>query len=113
MPSATRHLTQGFDFLGWNFRRYPSRKLLIKPSNAAIRTHRRKLAAEMRRLRGSNARAVIAALTPLIRGSPGAAILLHDVVLTGRLARFCGASPRLLCSWLVVVHAAQREIGGS
>ena len=62
------HLTQGFDFLGWNFRRYPSRKLLIKPSTAAIRTHRRKLAAEMRRLRGSNAAAVIAALTPLIRG---------------------------------------------
>src|SRR6266536_2502350 len=62
------HLTQGFDFPGWNFRRYPSRKLLIKPSTAAIRTHRRKLAAEMRRLRGSNAAAVIAALTPLIRG---------------------------------------------
>jgi RNA-directed DNA polymerase len=62
------HLTQGFDFLGWTFRRYPSGKLLIKPSKAAIRTHRKRLAAEMRRLRGSNAAAVIAALTPLIRG---------------------------------------------
>jgi RNA-directed DNA polymerase len=62
------HLTQGFDFLGWTFRRYPSGKLLIKPSKAAIRTHRQRLAAEMRRLRGSNAAAVIAALTPLIRG---------------------------------------------
>jgi RNA-directed DNA polymerase len=61
-------LTQGFDFLGWTFRRYPGGKLLIKPSKAAIRTHRRKLAAEMRRLRGSNATAVIATLTPLIRG---------------------------------------------
>jgi RNA-directed DNA polymerase len=72
-------LTQGFDFLGWTFRRYPSGKLLITPSKAAIRTHREKLAAEMRRLRGSNATAVIAALSPLIRGSPGAASLLHDV----------------------------------
>jgi RNA-directed DNA polymerase len=62
------HLTQGFDFLGWTIRRYPGGKLLIKPSKAAIRTHRRKLASEMRRLRGSNATAVIAALTPLIRG---------------------------------------------
>ena len=34
------HLTEGFDFLGWNFRRYPSGKLLIKPSKAAIRKHR-------------------------------------------------------------------------
>jgi RNA-directed DNA polymerase len=61
-------LTQGFGFLGWTFRRYPSGKLLITPSKAAIRTHREKLAAEMRRLRGSNATAVIATLTPLIRG---------------------------------------------
>jgi RNA-directed DNA polymerase len=62
------HLTQGFDFLGWNFRRYPGPKLLIKPSKAAIRKHRRRLADEMRRLRGSNAKAVIATLNPIIRG---------------------------------------------
>jgi RNA-directed DNA polymerase len=62
------HLTQGFDFLGWSFRRYPGHKLLIKPSKAAIRTHRRKLAADLRKLRGSNAGAVIAALNPVIRG---------------------------------------------
>jgi RNA-directed DNA polymerase len=61
-------LTQGFDFLGWNFRRYPNGKLLIKPSTAAIRKHRQRLADETRRLRGSNARAVIAALNPVIRG---------------------------------------------
>ena len=62
------HLTQGFDFLGWTFRRHPSGKLLTKPSRAAIRRHRHRLAAEMRRLRGSNAGAVIATLTPVIRG---------------------------------------------
>jgi RNA-directed DNA polymerase len=61
-------LTQGFDFLGWNFRRYPGPKLLIKPSKAAIRKHRQRLADETRRLRGSNAKAVIAALNPVIRG---------------------------------------------
>jgi RNA-directed DNA polymerase len=62
------HLTEGFDFLGWTFRRYPSSKLLIKPSKAAIRRHRQRLASEMRKLRGSNARAVIATLGPIIRG---------------------------------------------
>jgi RNA-directed DNA polymerase len=61
-------LTRGFDFLGFTIRRYPSRKLLIKPSKAAIRKHRKRLADEMRRLRGSNAGAVIATLNPLIRG---------------------------------------------
>jgi RNA-directed DNA polymerase len=61
-------LTQGFDFLGFSLRRYPSGKLLIKPSRAAIRKHRQRLAGEMRRLRGSNAGAVIATLNPVIRG---------------------------------------------
>jgi RNA-directed DNA polymerase len=62
------HLTQGFDFLSWTFRRYPSSKLLIKPSRAAVRKHRKRLADEMRRLRGSNAVAVIATISPVIRG---------------------------------------------
>jgi RNA-directed DNA polymerase len=60
-------LSEGFDFLGFNVRRYHS-KLLIKPSKAAIRRLRERLASEMRALRGSNAAAVIAVLTPLIRG---------------------------------------------
>jgi len=61
------HLTEGFDFLGFNLRRYEG-KLLIKPSTAAIRRIRERLAEEMRGLRGSNARAVIARLNPIIRG---------------------------------------------
>ena len=61
------HLGEGFDFLGFNVRRY-HRKLLIKPSKAAIKRLRERLAAEMRTLRGSNAVAVIATLNPIIRG---------------------------------------------
>ena len=40
------HLSEGFDFLGFNVRRYPNRKLLIKPSQAAIRRVRERLASE-------------------------------------------------------------------
>ena len=72
-------LDEGFDFLGFNVRRYPNRKLLIKPSTEAVRRVRERLAAEMRILRGGNAMAVIATLSPVIRGSPGAASLLRDV----------------------------------
>jgi len=62
------HLSEGFDFLGFNIRRYPNRKLLIKPSQAAIRRVRERLAAEIRALRGGNAMTVIATLNPIIRG---------------------------------------------
>jgi RNA-directed DNA polymerase len=62
------HLTQGFDFLGFSLRRYPSGKLLIKPSKAAIRKHRQELAQTMRRLRGTSTLTVIATANPIIRG---------------------------------------------
>jgi len=61
------HLREGFDFLGFNVRRY-NHKLLIKPSKAAIRRLRERLAAETRKLRGLNAVAVITTLSPIIRG---------------------------------------------
>jgi RNA-directed DNA polymerase len=60
-------LSQGFDFLGYNVRRY-HQKLLIKPSEAALRRIRKRLATEIRALRGSNVMAVLAKLGPVIRG---------------------------------------------
>jgi RNA-directed DNA polymerase len=60
-------LSEGFDFLGFNVRRY-GEKLLIKPSKAAIKRHRERLAAEMKALRGANAAAVLQRLNPIIRG---------------------------------------------
>ncbi|MEU3312801.1 group II intron reverse transcriptase/maturase [Streptomyces sp. NPDC006662] len=61
------HVDEGFDFLGFNVRRYNG-KLLIKPSREAIRRVRERLRAEVLALRGSNARAIIRKLTPIIRG---------------------------------------------
>ena len=60
-------LDEGFDFLGFNVRQQ-SGKLLIKPSTAAQRRIRERLRTEMRSLRGTNARAVIKRLNPIIRG---------------------------------------------
>ena len=84
------HLSEGFDFLGWNFRRYPGPKLLIKPSKAAVGKHRRRLAGETRRLRGANAGMVIATLNPVIRGwaLPGPQVLGFY-----RLSPACQAEP--------------------
>jgi RNA-directed DNA polymerase len=61
------HLDDGLDFLGFNVRRHQG-KLLIKPSKAAIRRIRERLAAEMKALRGANALAVLRRLNPIIRG---------------------------------------------
>ncbi|MEW6475693.1 MAG: group II intron reverse transcriptase/maturase [Actinomycetota bacterium] len=62
------HLTEGFDFLGFNVRRYRNGKLLIKPSEQAIERIRQRLTTEMRALRGANAIAVIRKINPIVRG---------------------------------------------
>ncbi|MDP4503151.1 group II intron reverse transcriptase/maturase [Nonomuraea turcica] len=61
------HLTEGFDFLGFNIRRY-GHKLLIKPSKTAVKRIRERLRTEVRALRGSNAVQVLWRLNPIIRG---------------------------------------------
>ena len=60
-------LSEGFDFLGFNARRYNGMPL-IKPSKKAIGRIRERLRTELRSLRGSNAQAVIRKLNPIIRG---------------------------------------------
>ena len=66
------HVEDGFSFLGFHVRRYVDRqgsgKLLIKPDPKSVKRFRERLTAEMKALRGANAAAVIARLTPIIRG---------------------------------------------
>jgi RNA-directed DNA polymerase len=59
--------SEGFDFLGFNVRRYHG-KLLIKPSKAAVKRVKQRLSAEMRALRGTNAAAVLTTVNPIKRG---------------------------------------------
>jgi RNA-directed DNA polymerase len=61
------HLDNGFDFLGFTVRRYHG-KLIIKPSKAAIKRVKQRLAAETRALRGANAAMVLVTINPITRG---------------------------------------------
>jgi len=61
-------LDEGFDFLGFNIRRYRSGKLLTKPSQAAVKRFRARLRAEITALQGGNADAVLVKLNPILRG---------------------------------------------
>ncbi|WP_406290602.1 hypothetical protein [Embleya sp. NBC_00896] len=59
------HAESGFDFLGFNVRRYHG-KLLIKPSTTAQRRIRERLGTEMPALRGANAAAVLKKINPIV-----------------------------------------------
>jgi RNA-directed DNA polymerase len=69
------HLSDGFDFLGFNVRHHPAPKtsrsgwkLLIKPSKEATAKFRRRLKAEWIALRGHNVGRVLKVLNPILRG---------------------------------------------
>jgi RNA-directed DNA polymerase len=69
------HLTEGFDFLGFNMRHYPAPqtsrtgwKLLIKPSKEAVQEMQKKLKDLWNEAQGGNVQAVLTRLTPVIRG---------------------------------------------
>ncbi len=69
------HLTEGFDFLGFNVRQYPAPqtsrtgwKLLIKPSKQSIQEVQKKLKELWYKGRGNNVLTILAKLNPVIRG---------------------------------------------
>jgi RNA-directed DNA polymerase len=68
------HLSEGFNFLGFNIRHYRSRttrsgwKLLIKPAQQCVADFREKVRLTLKRLHGSNAQCLIKVLNPILRG---------------------------------------------
>src|SRR5229473_569329 len=69
------HLTEGFDFLGFNIRHYPAPqtsrtgwKLLIKPSKESVQDVQRKLKDQWDKVQGTNVQSVLRKLNPIIRG---------------------------------------------
>lgn len=68
-PEKTKitHINDGFDFLGWNFRKYGG-KLLIKPSEANIQSFLEDIRKTIKSMATAKQEDVIAALNPKIRG---------------------------------------------
>src|SRR5260370_10828881 len=69
------HLTEGFDFLGFNIRHYPAPKtsrtgwkLLIKPSKESVQAMRTKLKVLWEKAHGMNVQTVLGKFNPVIRG---------------------------------------------
>ena len=72
--TLVRHLTEGFNFLGFNVRHYPvsntktGYKLLIKPSKESVAAFKHRLKREWSAMVGHNVDAVVTRLRPILRG---------------------------------------------
>lgn len=66
------HITEGFDFLGFNLRQYKTNScmhMLIKPSKTSVKKARETIKKVFIQLRGKPVRDLIAKLNPIIRGT--------------------------------------------
>ncbi len=61
------HIDEGFDFLGWNFRKY-SGKMLIKPSRKSVKTFYDKVSEIIKSWHSKSPESLIAKLNPVLRG---------------------------------------------
>jgi len=61
------HIDEGFDFLGWNFRKY-SGKMLIKPSRKNVKTFYGKVSEIIKSWLSKSPESLIAKLNPVLRG---------------------------------------------
>lgn len=68
-PEKTKitHIRDGFDFLGWNIRKYNG-KLLMKPSNANVKVHLGKIREIIRANKTAKQANMIGLLNPVLRG---------------------------------------------
>ena len=65
--TSITHITEGFDFLGWNIRKYDG-KLLIKPSKASIKAHLDKIREIIKANKTARQVDLIKMLNPVLRG---------------------------------------------
>jgi RNA-directed DNA polymerase len=68
-PEKTRitHIKEGFDFLGWNIRKYDG-KLIMKPSKANIKAHLEKIREVIKGNKTAKQANLIRLLNPILRG---------------------------------------------
>jgi len=62
------HIRDGFDFLGFNFRKYPNDKVIVKPTNDGIKSFKSKIKEIFKQYRSSPLELLINKLNQVIRG---------------------------------------------
>jgi len=95
------HITQGIDFLGWNFKKYRNGKVLTKPSKKSQQKVLEKIKSIIHKLRGAKQDDLIEMLNPVIRGWTN----YHNTVVAKRIfSKMDKELFRLLWKWAVRKH---------
>lgn len=62
------NIRDGFDFLGFNFRKYPNDKVIVTPTKDGIKSFKSKIKEIFKKYNSSSLTMLITKLNPLLRG---------------------------------------------
>ena len=82
------HIRDGFDFLGFNFRKYPNHKVLVKPTQDGIKSFKSKIKEIFKLYRSSSLELLIDKLNPVIRGWGYYYRFVNSKVIFGKLDQY-------------------------
>ncbi len=101
-PEKTKlsHINEGFDFLGFNIRKYKD-KLLIKPERSKSTNLRNKVKALLKQYRGASFHVMLLKLNSVLRGW---AYAHRHVVAKKLMSRLDNDIFKLVCQWLAKEH---------
>jgi RNA-directed DNA polymerase len=82
------HIRDGFDFLGFNFRKYSNNKVIVKPTQDGIKSFKSKIKEIFKKYRSSSLELLIGKLNPVIMGWGYYYRFVNSKVIFGKLDQY-------------------------
>jgi RNA-directed DNA polymerase len=82
------HIRDGFDFLGFNFKKYNNDKVLVMPTKDSIKSFKSKIKEIFKKYRSSSLEVLIEKLNPIIRGWGYYYRFVNSKVIFGKLDQY-------------------------
>ena len=95
------HIKDGFDFLGFNFRKYPNNKVIVKPTKDGIKSFKLKIKEIFKKYNSSSLTMLISKLNPLLRGWANYYRFVNSKVIFSKLDTYIW---RKSLNWMKRIH---------
>jgi RNA-directed DNA polymerase len=101
------NINDGFDFLGFNFRKYSNKKIIVKPTKSGIQSFKDKIKEIFKKYNSSSLTMLISKLNPLLRGWANYYRFVNSKVIFSKLDTYIW---RKSLNWMKRIHQRRETI---
>ena len=101
------HIRDGFNFLGFNFRKYPNNKVIVKPTKDGIKSFKSKIKEIFKKYNSSSLSMLITKLNPLLRGWANYYRFVNSKVVFDKIDTYIW---RKSLNWMKRIHQRKETI---